>query len=529
MKLKFLSLAALALLGTTLVSCSNDDVIDITPGTTDGAAVLAPAKAADINVTSAGSVLATTLKSRAAGDAFSYHKYWDGDFPAEYATTRPGDVTYEEKAFVINYIKEHANEGGVDFNYSNYFIQNIGSSYDTYTGIVDMNGASHQVVGGNQMDYLVINGHHINDYNAAYGPNALILNLPFGNPTYHDSWGNVDNTKTNAYKLYKITYNGKVGFYLGFDYKTKKGSGEVHNGDGVYNDWVVKLVPADGIIEETPGEGTTTPGTTPGTTPDPNPGNTTPVVLTNGGQIEVNLSINEEKTEGDYIATKLSIHVRDTADVEVFLPVEAQYYCEADDMNIVLSHKLEAEKYNDNPDFREMTFTVNGNEIKLTVSYETDGIRVKTSGVNAEVLKYLRDQYGDGITFEVWNYYKSNVVNAEGAVIESFDRTKLQTKLNASTVAFTADPGEYVNAFGPLYDYEGRVYSKIDGETGVWTPYTDEALTSELDAQYWTRSTPEDKYYILKHHKNELDCVVTPVNTAYTVHDTRIYNQVYTK
>ena len=198
-------------------------------------------------------------------------------------------------------------------------------------------------------------------------------------------------------------------------------------------------------------------------------------------------------------------------------------------MNIVLSHKLNAESYVGVADSKEMTYDVNGNVVKLKVSYESNGIRVTTSGINAETLKYLRKTYGDGMTFEVWNYFKSNIVDENGTVLESFDRAKLQTKLNASTIKFTSDPGQYVNAFGAVYDYNGPIYGKVDELTGVWTPYVDEALTTVLGAEYWGRDPLDAKYYVINYHKNVLDCVVTPVNSAYSVQGTAIYNQIYKK
>lgn len=198
-------------------------------------------------------------------------------------------------------------------------------------------------------------------------------------------------------------------------------------------------------------------------------------------------------------------------------------------MAIVLSHRLGVAGYDSIASSKDLTFDVNGNAVKLTVTYRADGILVKTSGINSNVLKYLRGTYGDGMTFEVWNYFKSNVVDEDGNLVETFDRTKLQEKLNTSTVAFTSDPGQYVNAFGAVYDYNGPIYGKVDELTGVWTPYVDEALTTVLGAEYWGRDPLDAKYYVINYHKNVLDCVVTPVNSAYSVQGTAIYNQIYKK
>ena len=534
-----INLALAALAGSmALASCSSDEIAPTIGGEESAVSTrgIAPAKASDITFYAGGNQLVSTLTSRAGNGSFSYHKYWDGDFPAQYKDNRPGDIQQDEKTFVIKYIKEHKDQNSVPFNYSNYFIQNIGSSKDNYTGLVDQNNAQHQVVGGQHMDYLVINGQHINDYNATQGPNALVMNLLVKNPTYHDSWGDKDQTKENAYKIYEITYNGKKGYYLAFDYRTKKNSGEVHDGDGVYNDWVVKLTPADPIDQENTG---TTP---PPSSENPNPQvpqeptptppvpsipevtPSTPIVTTTKGEIEVNLSLNKKKTDGDWIASKLSIHVRANSDVEVFLPVDAQYYCEQDDMNIVLSHKHDDLLYN-NTTNKEMTWQVAGQTVKLTVSYEANGIRVKTQGINETVLKELREKYGDGITFEVWNYFKS----------EAITREQLQPMLNNSTIKFTAVPDRYVNAFGAVYNYndgESPVYSKLENagtDNEVWTPYTDENLTQPLDQQYWEREAGEKKYYLLKHHMNPLDCTVTPEGTELKESGKRVYSKLYTK
>ena len=365
------------------------------------------------------------------------------------------------------------------------------------------------------MDNIEIKGKTINDYNANWGPDALCQNLPVLNPAYHDSWGDVDNTKYNSYKIYKITYNGNDGYYLGFDYKTKKKSGEHFDGDGVYNDYVIKLTPAD---DTTYGNDTDSEGNNGG-----NDQNTT-----SSGEIEVNLSVNAEKSEGDYIATKLSIHVRDTTDVEVFIPATAEYYCQADDVNIVLSHKLNAEEYNNTTNSASTSYQIGGQTINITISYELAGIRVTTSGINAKVLKSLRETYGDGITFEVWNYYRNSVTINN--VASDVTRGMLKNEFfDNSTVKFTANPGQYINAFGSIKDYDGIVYEQADQETGIRTPYTDEACTLVLDAQYWDRLESDPRYYVLHATVNAWDCTVTPIDASYTLKATKQYNKIYRK
>jgi hypothetical protein len=507
------------LVGMGFTSCSSDDGTVSTPQSE--ASLFKPALKSDITIYSGGDVLATTMSgdvltsamkdavTRAAVSTtgqFQYYKVQDGNVPSQYKSVIPAAVSTDEKTFVINYIKEHPDQGGVAFNNIDYFIQYAGSSKDSYA-TKDQNNAAHSVVGSDHMDQIEINGQTINDYNAGGGPDALCLNLPLANPSYQDSYGDTDNRKYDAYKIYEISYNGKTGYYLGFDYKTKKGSGEVVNGDGIYNDYILKLTPADDN----------------GNNVDPTP------IVVNEGEVEANLSVNAEKKEGDYIATKLSLHVRGNTDVSVFIPVPAQYYCQADDMSIVLSHQMDDEKYNDTPDYTTMTFNINGQPVSLKVAYELDGIRVTTSGINPTVLSYLEEKYKDGVTFEVWNYYKSSVdING---VTSDFTRGMLKNQfLDNSTITFTDGTENYINAFGSIPDYSGKVYDKVDPTTGVRTPYTDPGLTQELDTQYWDRSTSDPRYYTLHSKVNEWDCTVVP-DKGYVLQGVQEggYNKIYQK
>lgn len=155
------------------------------------------------------------------------------------------------------------------------------------------------------------------------------------------------------------------------------------------------------------------------------------------GSVEVNLSINDPHDNGDYIASKLSIHVRAITDVEVVLPVEKKFYCEADDMDISMSHKELEIVYNIEPQVVEMQ--IGETVVTLTVTYEDDAIRVTTDGINDEVIAYCAEHYADGITFEVWNYYKD------------VTRDELKSMLDLSTVDFLDNlPMRYINAFGRI-------------------------------------------------------------------------------
>lgn len=238
-------------------------------------------------------------------------------------------------------------------------------------------------------------------------------------------------------------------------------------------------------------------------------------------RVEVNLSVNSTKETGeDYIDTKLSIHVRDTTDVEVVIPTPYRDVVQFSLGNGDVQGTDEAR------DSIFVSYTVAGQPITLTVIYGTSCIRVKTSGINATVLKYLRTVYRDGITFDVWNYYMKYIAN--GGTTTSVTRESLKSNyLDCSTITFTKVPSCYVNAFATVNNYSGKIYGKKDETTGVWTPYTDSRCTTELPGEYWTR-TEDAQNYILKTHKCEWDCTVTPP-ADYRLVGTEGYNNVYKK
>lgn len=180
--------------------------------------------------------------TRGTADAYGYYKLQDGldKLPAEYRDNVPSSITEDERRYVLNYLKNNPNEGSTEFGYSDYFMQNIGSGRDSYS-VTDRNGATQNINSVNHMDYFCINDQHINDYNANYGPDALITGLPFSTASFHDSFSG--NSFNDSWRLYYIS---GYGYYLCFDYKTDKGQDGKFDGDGVYNDWVLKIIPANG-------------------------------------------------------------------------------------------------------------------------------------------------------------------------------------------------------------------------------------------------------------------------------------------
>lgn len=150
------------------------------------------------------------------------------------------------------------------------------------------------------------------------------------------------------------------------------------------------------------------------------------------GMVETNLSINDPHEVGDYISSKLSIHVRALTDVRVTLPIDKQFYCVADDMDISLSHKEPNVVYNVETEVVDVQ--IGTTTVTLTIEYNDESIVITTDGIDKEVLSYCSSTYGDGLTFEVWNYYKD------------IKRSELKSILDNSYIEFLDnEPIHYTN------------------------------------------------------------------------------------
>lgn len=470
-KSTFMALAAMAM---TIVfgSCDSDETIS------KDQFKISIAKDARLKVESGGRSLATSGswdRGRADEDEAVYF-FKKSHCPDLYKKNFPDQVlTKEECQNVYACIKEDAAliEAGMpakyeveksSFEYKNFYIVNAHSAkdHDAKEG--------HSSVAGDMHD-LGINGYKCDEFNTNTCTSADLVVTKDGlqSVTYDDSFGQKKESVT--VDDWKLFYIEGYGYYVGMDYHSAK---EDLHGDGEYSDWVIKLIPAVPDVD--------------------------PIDETNGS-VEINLSVNDEHETGDYIATKLSIHIRALTDAEVFIPVDKKYYCEADDMDISLSHHELNVVYNTQP--QTVTKEIGGKDVTFTVQYEDGGIRIITDGVCKEVIDFCADQYADGITFEVWNYFKD------------ITREQLKEYLDASTVTFESNPVVYVNAFAKIPGYSATpVYSKFN-EAGQLVPYTDEECTKPLDQKYWTRETPDSKDYIFVGEQNPWDCTVAPVETSF--------------
>lgn len=211
----------------------------------------------------------------------------------------------------------------------------------------------------------------------------------------------------------------------------------------------------------------------------------------NSDSVEVNFSINERNYPSN--DTKLSIHVRSVSDVTVFIPAPAEYYCKADDMHIVQSHKNNVEV---SSLIEHAEMTIDGNKVGLDITFAENGITIKTSGMNENVQNYLQREYQDGLTFEICNYFNTEKAVADGST-QAISKEELKSILDGTTISFTHTPAVFVNAYGLL---KGNATA---GEKEVKIMEDDQEVT---------------------YHVRALDCKVVPADI--TLFNTAVYGGV---
>lgn len=84
-----------------------------------------------------------------------------------------------------------------------------------------------------------------------------------------------------------------------------------------------------------------------------------------------------------------------------------------------------------------MEMSISGNIVRLTTTYSQTGITISTTGINADVLKYLRNTYNDGLTFEITSYFNTKRVDANGNTV-AVTREELQAMLNHLVHQYTS-------------------------------------------------------------------------------------------
>lgn len=325
----------------------------------------------------------------------------------------PEYPTSEEVAGVMAYISGQTNPTSVALpGYTYYYVQHVGGAHKQY-GYADMNGAWHgNIDGTSSMEHLQIKENsgtwqHVYNFNGGKCDNGATHNSVLMTDGFQGA-------KTmNEYAASTISgwclfyWNGN--YYLGFDFSQKKGDGEIP-GDGVYDDWVMKIIPGKGetpVSPQLPGVDPEDPagddptGDDPADDPDEDPYYRVP-------SVEVDI---HHQQHTDWNELKTSIHLRDTVDVRVFIPVPQELQAIADDFDIRTGEDytyLEG-------GFSEVipvTYLLGGEEfsVNVQVNHKADGIEMLIEGAEcAQALKHARGIYDDGITFEIHSYINPDV------------------------------------------------------------------------------------------------------------------------
>lgn len=153
-----------------------------------------------------------------------------------------------EAEYVMNWFRTNQGEASEGLDWNKFFIVYVGGNNNVS---IWSNWDNSTQNGNVTLDYLEINGEHINDWNANNGPTVYVYNNTPNNFTCHNSYCNLT---TSKWKLARITYNGNVGYYVGLSAygkkveTTEKYQLTDYGREHFYDDWVFKVVPANGVI-----------------------------------------------------------------------------------------------------------------------------------------------------------------------------------------------------------------------------------------------------------------------------------------
>lgn len=383
MKRKLLGMLSLTALSLGMVSCSSDD-IETTGNILTENAQKYGTHSSEVNFYFGGNKIVGSRACDVNGNM------WGAEMP-EYPTE-------EEKAGILEYVRNNSGASVEWPGYTCYYVQHVISAHNKYS-YKDRNGAEHNDIDGsthlNELQIKENNGNytHVNNFNEGKCENAVTHNSAlmtegFQGARTHESYGgaNIDNWRL-------FYWNGN--YYLGIDYMMVNGSGKI-DANGIYDDWIMKIIPGKGETPVVP------------STPEPNPA-PTPEPVVREGEVEFDIHQQEHK---DWNEIKTSIHVRDTAAVRVFLPIPIESQAVSDDFDIRTG---DAYKYVEN---FEAKFEFAGKEFTFPVeiNHTATGIDILidcTTAEAKEALKLARGVFDDGITFEIHSYVNPDVATEQ--------------------------------------------------------------------------------------------------------------------
>ena len=548
---KILGISAVALATAALSSCTNEfkDPAFGLAGGNDGISLV---KAPDVIAWSGNQTIGNTFNGYNTlsyvadasedefvyGDYNNYEKAGDRSQPNanQWGTNddngkykdypRPADITAEELEKVLAVFNQ---KGKTSYrplvDWQNFFVQQVycgpeGSKMTELATVVDYKV---EIVVKSYSPYVVdtiytktepMNATVNNFNNGAYnGDTRQGCMLMFNSSTLDWSWKSTQGGG-ERFGNWRMEYIDGA-YYVGFDFQSNKQGSEANENeyqerDYIYNDWIIKIVPGIGVEIPEPDDHT---GETPaggegegygdgnytGEVTDPQPGegdgnqNVTNVTNRHSREVEVNYAILDSHDYASNIAdlvTKLSIHVRCATNVEILIPIPADYIIDSDDLYIFREHynaltgqyegEYGEETYNENPLSNQdawISYDIAGKTVTLSIEFMPGDsslgdlfargyIKVSTQGIDQDVIDACWATNKDGINFEIYNYFQTEKMvwneNEEfGSVVSAgeINHDALIAAMNNSRITFTNNPDYYINAFG--YKYENGVKTSL--------------------------------------------------------------------
>ena len=178
------------------------------------------------------------LKTKAATrSAYTNSNEWANTYNV------PADITDAERQAVFEYVKAHSTENSIDINYTEFFVQQVWKGQDVYK-----DGYNNDVYASDKMNQLTAGApsakDEVNNFNNGNGSIMLMVNSGTSYFAYKNSQdgGKYYDVKNTDYKIFNIP---GYGYYVGFDFQAHgQNPNEQVAADGVFTDWIVKIVPA---------------------------------------------------------------------------------------------------------------------------------------------------------------------------------------------------------------------------------------------------------------------------------------------
>ncbi len=181
----------------------------------------------------------------------------------------PDMVSQAEEDFVADWFQNNKKPQSDPVNLSNFFVLQVYFGNHEYHS----SNSNHTSIGGQHMDWIcagssTIGDDHIYYFNAnsperywtdgAYNVRTFMskIMLMLNSSTERFGYKESQNTENKVYYnfvLKALKFNGKWGYYVGFDYENHGQNGNF-NADGFYDDRIIKIVPGNGILPWIPNE-----------------------------------------------------------------------------------------------------------------------------------------------------------------------------------------------------------------------------------------------------------------------------------